>query len=98
MERLLQCDLRLTRDHSLSMQKENSKYVWSSSGKQGLFDLTTDPMEERDLAEGLPNSALPFRKELLDWAASVRPRHGAPEKGELDARTKRELESLGYLQ
>jgi arylsulfatase A-like enzyme len=98
-ERLLECDMRLARDRRLSMQKEQSKYVWSSSGKQELFDLETDPKEERDLAEALPDSARALRKELLDWAQSVRPKQGRPARNvELDARTKRELESLGYLQ
>jgi arylsulfatase A-like enzyme len=98
MERLYGCDMRFTLERRLSLAKERLKYVWASSGRQELFDMAVDPGEEHDLAEERAETSRDFRKELLDWFSTVRPARSTAERGVMDARTRQQLESLGYVQ
>ena len=72
--------------------------VWSSGGDQELYDLGPDPREERNLADERADESRSLRSALLSWFATVRPAQGGGQKGQMDEKTKRELESLGYVQ
>ena len=45
---------------------------WFETGKLELFDLASDPGEQKDLAEALPEQAEQLREQLEVWRKSVR--------------------------
>jgi arylsulfatase A-like enzyme len=105
---------RFRRETMLSVKRGNRKYVavfplkphgptedlrWSSLLREELYDLESDPMEEKNLLPGLEAEAAPFRdsaRAYLETAKTFRSRHrgGAIE---IDEDVERSLESLGYV-
>jgi arylsulfatase len=71
----------------------NLKYI--DAPRQELYDLRTDPLEERDLANVLPATVADMRARLAELAAETT---GQPaERAALAPETLRGLASLGYV-
>jgi arylsulfatase A-like enzyme len=74
------------------------KYLWNSLGRHELFDLESDPGEERNLVERYPEMARRFEADLDAILARVPP---PPRETDLestvDAETREALRNLGYL-
>ncbi|HEY7699244.1 MAG TPA: sulfatase, partial [Vicinamibacteria bacterium] len=104
---------RFRRETMLSVKRENRKYVavfpyrngqpedlsWTSLLREELYDLESDPLEEKNLLPGLEADLAPFREQArayLEAAKAFRSRHrgGAIE---IDEDVERSLESLGYV-
>jgi arylsulfatase A-like enzyme len=80
------------RDHQL--------LVRGGTGKVELYDLRSDPTERVDVAADRPEVVARLREVLEERAAHAARRNTGPAAGspEIDARTRRQLEALGYLQ
>jgi arylsulfatase A-like enzyme len=63
----------------------------------GLFDLTTDPDEESDLRHRLSDVERSLLAELERWRSQLQPGLAGEPDRHIDARTRRQLEALGYL-
>jgi arylsulfatase A-like enzyme len=75
------------------------KYLESAAGDRLLFDVARDPDEAKDESAAEPARAERMRAAVDGWIASLpEPAPAAPGTTEIDAETKRALESLGYLQ
>jgi arylsulfatase len=73
------------------------KYVWNSRGPGWLANLAEDPGETRDFSGAHPELARRLRETLLSTLESLPPPAPADPEQEVDAETRRVLESLGYL-
>jgi arylsulfatase A-like enzyme len=74
------------------------KLIEASEGEDPmLFDLANDPAETRDLASAHPQRLGELLRELRDLSATA-PEDGTQEPASIDAETRQQLESLGYLQ
>ena len=65
-----------------------------------LYDLEADPGETVNRARELPEETQRLRRALLDWLETERFPLGAEassEEGEMESRTRKQLEALGYL-
>jgi arylsulfatase A-like enzyme len=102
---------RFRREAMLSVRRGDRKYVavfpygppeelaWSLLLREELYDLESDPLEEKNLAAALPAEVGPFRERVrayLDAARAFRSRHPGGEI-EIDEDVERRLESLGYV-
>jgi arylsulfatase A-like enzyme len=47
-------------------------YLWYSDGREALFDLSTDPDEEHDVAARHPNLIRESRKRIREWSEEMR--------------------------
>lgn len=74
------------------------KYLASAAGDRLLFDIARDPGESHNAAEDEPERAARMRAAVEGWIAALpEPARGTGATAEVDAETKRALESLGYL-
>ena len=71
----------------------NFKYI--DAPRHELYDLRSDPLEERDLADALPATVADMRARLAHLAAEA-PGQRA-ERAALEPETLRGLASLGYV-
>jgi arylsulfatase A-like enzyme len=79
------------------------KLITTSAGDSMLFDLTTDPDEQIDLADTHPEDLARLQQELLLWRGALGlPRIDrsieAGETPELDAEMQERLRALGYVE
>jgi len=78
---------------------DDYKYLRYDNGYEELFDLATDPREERNLVSSKPELVNQFRKRLLEWQksmAGIKVKTRSLE--ELDKQTLERLRALGYIQ
>lgn len=47
-------------------------YLWYNDGREALFDLTTDPDEDRNVAPGHPEVVHDSRERILEWSKAMR--------------------------
>jgi len=73
------------------------KLIEGSDGRRELYDLTEDPGEERDLAASRPERAAELADALARFRERLRARAESAESPEIDAATREELRSLGYI-
>ena len=74
------------------------KYLESGAGDRLLFDLARDPGERSNVAADEPERAERMRRALHEWSAALpSPAPAAAPAAEVDAETRRALESLGYV-
>ena len=78
----------------MALRTPQSKYVWSSTGQHGWYDLIADARELRNLfGDGRPPAET--RARVQEW----RLEHGLDRpEGQLDPLTKDRLRMLGYLE
>jgi len=82
---------------SRALFKGHLKYVWNSKGNHGLHNLGNDPHEQVNLMDKQPQQAQAMLAELDNYLAAL-PRPGpAGPQGQIDEKTRRALQSLGYL-
>ncbi len=72
------------------------KYVHWDSGKEEVYDLTTDPEERRDLA-GIDATLGPLRQLYATIHRSRPAADGKPQPPQLDGGAEQALRALGYL-
>jgi arylsulfatase A-like enzyme len=80
-----------------TVRADGYKYIWASDGRDELYEIASDPGEERNLIDAEPDVAARLRKSLEEWLASFSPARGGDEELELDAAMRQRLEDLGYL-
>jgi len=98
MGRRFKCDYHIAGRPGASLRRGPLKYIWSSTGERELYNLETDPTEEKNLAKELPRVAQELDQELHAWRADLKPEHSSAEGYEMDPATKEALKSLGYVQ
>ena len=72
------------------------KLIASTSGPPELYDLATDPNEERNLFSPGDPRAVELSRQLDAWIASAPHRNAKPQT--IDPSTWERLKSLGYVQ
>jgi arylsulfatase A-like enzyme len=80
-----------------ALRHDGHKYIWSSDGREELYDLTTDPAELTDLAATDPGRMAAFRTLHQTWRADTtrQPRQQPDADPDLDVAAS--LRALGYL-
>lgn len=73
------------------------KFLWSSRGNHQLFDLAKDPEELDNRIHADPERSRDMGRRLAAYLAGLPPPAPAPEGGEIDAETRKALQSLGYI-
>jgi arylsulfatase A-like enzyme len=84
---------------SLALIVDGLKYLRNDDGSEELFDLDQDPLEERNLAETMPDAVASLRSRLEAWSRTVaerRPRRAPP--APLPAEVEEGLRALGYVE
>jgi len=74
------------------------KLVWNSLGHHELYDLATDPGEDRNLASAEPARLAGMKDRLGRYVASLPPPPAAKPARNIDPETAKSLRSLGYVQ
>ncbi|HET9482133.1 MAG TPA: sulfatase-like hydrolase/transferase, partial [Candidatus Polarisedimenticolia bacterium] len=74
------------------------KYIQSSTGREELYDLQTDPGETIDQAASMPDSVASMRALVMLWRKSMKERGASDAGGEVDEGLKESLRGLGYIQ
>ena len=72
------------------------KLVQEIGGSARLYDLSSDPGEERDVSAEHPDEVAKLKKALGQWLATLEPIGGDQARLERSAELKAMLESLGY--
>jgi len=86
------------RAHLTSIVGARSKAIRDEkTGSVEIYDLSTDPLEQHDLAPTQPEQAAFFRKVLDAAARDARTRPMPSAETELDAARQAQLHALGYL-
>lgn len=81
-----------------SITREGRKYILTLPDTEELYDLTRDPNERESLTGRRRDAVAAFRAELGEFLEAV-PRYAAGTVDvSLDAETREQLESLGYMQ
>jgi arylsulfatase A-like enzyme len=58
----------VNQDYLLGVREDNFKYIYNATrGREELFDLATDPEEQRNLAASDPERCTRLRKRLVAW-------------------------------
>lgn len=79
----------------LSMKTKVRKFVWSSKGRHGLFDLEVDPDETRNLYGDDQRSGT-WLARCREWMEKV-PKVKGTGPGEFDETARKHLRGLGYI-
>ncbi len=81
-----------------NVEGDTLKYIWSSNGKDEMYDMATDAFEQNNLVEIKPAAVKKLEMELSDWLKSFRP-IGTDNEGKMKYSKEVEdrLRSLGYL-
>jgi arylsulfatase A-like enzyme len=81
-----------------ALRCDGHKYIWSSDGREELYDLAGDPGERTDLAAADPERLLRFRTLHAAWRADTgRQAHLGDTADELEPDVAASLRALGYL-
>jgi arylsulfatase A-like enzyme len=83
-----------------ALRHDGWKYIWSSDGREELYDLTSDPGETRDLAPAADGAERlrDFRLLHEEWQAETK-RHAAGDHADvaMEADVAASLRALGYF-
>ncbi|MGB8952214.1 MAG: sulfatase [Candidatus Aminicenantales bacterium] len=92
-------DIRPYAIRQRAIQDESWKLVWQSDGKSKLFNLISDPREENPLEPTSESHGVFLLKELNNWVTGLKiPEVPLPlVPPTLDKKTKKSLQSLGYI-
>jgi arylsulfatase A-like enzyme len=91
-----ECARRLDR-RLTSVQRGALKLVWGSDGSRWLYDLESDPGEQRNLAAERPDVVAELERAVEDRQALARESPVPEAAPELDAEARKQLRELGYL-
>ncbi len=91
-----ECARRLDR-RLTSVQRGAFKLVWSSDGSRWLYDLESDPGEQRNLAAERPDLVAELERAVDDRQALARRSPVSEAAPDLDAEAREQLRELGYL-
>lgn len=91
-----ECARRLDR-RLTSVQRGTLKLVWSSDGSRRLYDLESDPGEQRDLAAERPDLVAELVRAVEDRQALASESRFPEAAPILDAGAREQLRELGYL-
>ncbi len=82
----------------IALYEGDLKYIWNSYGNHMLFDLESDPQEERNLMTARADAGQTMQATIDDYlkAISRRPDDTEPAP-QIDTETRKALESLGYI-
>jgi arylsulfatase A-like enzyme len=83
-----------------ALQHDRHKYIWSSDGREELYDLASDPGERTDLAAVDPDRLDAFRTLHRAWLADAGGLAAAAadaRDGDLDPEVATSLRALGYF-
>jgi len=81
-----------------ALVRSGYKFIRSSRGKRELYDLATDPDEQRDLAALEPEIAEALEFELDGWLSAVSEPDTADEPEAIGPETEQRLRALGYIE
>lgn len=79
-----------------SIRNQEWKLIIGSDGSESLYDLREDPHEQRDVYDQYEDAAKDLRNELPEQIKDVK-QGNKNGKRDVDGRTERRLEDLGYL-
>ena len=79
------------------MKRGSLKLVWSSDGSRWLYDLESDPGEQRNLAAERPDIVAELERVVEDRQALARENPSSEAAPILDAEAREQLRDLGYL-
>lgn len=86
-------------DRALKMiRTDRYKYIWASDGNHELYDLQTDPDEQRNIVNELPMVAGDLDHRLMEWRNSFKAATSLDEVPEFEEVVKDRLRALGYLE
>ena len=74
------------------------KLVWNSLGHHHLFDVASDPGEDRDLGSEQPERLAAMSERLARYVESLPKPTGARPARPVDPETAKALRSLGYVE
>jgi arylsulfatase A-like enzyme len=78
-----------------------AKYIWSSDGNHELYDLFSDPQENRNIYTSRRREAMRLEERLRAWLSTFTPYDTASAGYTFqppDRQTREQLKSLGYIQ
>ena len=78
--------------------KDGVKYIWSSDGRDELYDLNQDPRESENIINKEPLKLSELRVSLARWVSSVSSRSTKARSATFDRATSEKLRSLGYIE
>jgi arylsulfatase A-like enzyme len=95
--RRLGCDYARAGRRAASLQTADFKYIWSSDGRNELYDLGSDPGERHNLIVRRSDTAARLHAELHDVLLGLAREETAEPPREVDPAVRDLLRSLGYV-
>ncbi len=84
---------------SLALVVDGLKYLRNDDAPEELFDLDRDPLEQRNLAETMPDTVARLRARLEAWSRAAAGRGARPAPpASLPAELEEDLRALGYVE
>jgi arylsulfatase A-like enzyme len=84
-------------DINVAVRQGRWKAIWNEApATVELYDLETDPQEQRDLSRTDASQAEQLRSHAARWLGECRSTLKAPAATQLDERTREQLKALGY--
>jgi arylsulfatase A-like enzyme len=80
-----------------SFKSPTGKFVWSSKGRHGLFDLVSDPGETRNIYDPADAASAAWLDRAGQWMKEV-PHVPTQTPAELEDKIKKHLQGLGYIE
>ena len=84
--------------HNVAVREGSWKAIWNvEPDTLELYDLATDPGEQRDASAAMPERAAAMKRAARDWLASCRVPQTPVPKGPIEAEDRERLRALGYV-
>lgn len=85
-----------TQESRFAIRTENWKYIRAENGNEQLYNLQSDPSEQKDLAAGSPEELFKLRQRLADHLALLDESREKLGDVEMDEEVRQRLRDLGY--
>jgi len=82
----------------VAIRTKDYKYIWSSEGRDELYDLAHDPEETNNTISNQTEKARELRDKMESWKHSFVPAEQFVLERELEGSVKKRLRKLGYLE
>jgi len=82
----------------VAIRTKDYKYIWSSEGRDELYDLTHDPEEANNIIAEQRDKASELRGKMESWKHSFVSAEQFVLEGELESSVKKRLRRLGYIE